>query len=181
MTRMNTKPTIKRLSTDVSKINITDNTMEFIQGTKVRNIPTSMSARKSWLIRKGIVEYASSLKRLMQTLDNSSMFSLATTISPRSRQSISISSLEALAKKPSLKRWTTGQPTIQMAYQVRDCSRNVGSLRYESHDKSGQESFLVIRILSCPLFEFVSWRAIVPIYVLINLFSFKLTLFVKAL
>lgn len=56
------------------------------------------------------------MKRQMRTLDSSSMFSLVTTISPQLKQNISISSLEVLAKKPSLKRWITGQPTTQITY-----------------------------------------------------------------
>ena len=106
----------KGYQTDVTKINITDNTMEFVQGGQSKKYTYKYVGKKILITRKVIVACASFLKPQMRMLDSSSMFSLATTISPQLRQNISISSLEAQAKKPSLKKWITGQPTIQITY-----------------------------------------------------------------
>ncbi len=80
--RMNTKPTIKRLhQSRVSKINIMDNTMEFIQRWSSRNIYKYVGKKKIWPIEEGVgVRYLFEAT-WMRTLNELSMFNSMTTIS----------------------------------------------------------------------------------------------------
>ena len=90
--------------------------MEFVQGGQSKKFTYKYVGKKNLDIRKAIEACASFLKPQMLMLDSLSMFNLVTTISLQSRQNISISSLEAQAKKLYLKKWITGQPTTQITY-----------------------------------------------------------------
>ena len=56
--------------------------MEFIQGDQSKKYTYKYVGKKILTYKKGNQVFATSLKRQMRTLDNLSMFSLATTISP---------------------------------------------------------------------------------------------------
>ena len=103
----------KGYKTDVSNINITDKTMEFLVDGKSKKYTYKYVGKHTLTYSKEIVEYDLCLKRQIKMLVNTSMFSLATTTLHQLRRLISISSMAVRVRKHSLTSWKTGQPTIQ--------------------------------------------------------------------
>ena len=100
----------------MTKINITDNTMEFIQGGQSKKFTYKYVGKKILTYKKG----NRGVRFLFEATDaDAGQFKYVQfsdhNIAPVKAEH-SISSLEAQAKKLYLKKWIIGQPTIQKTY-----------------------------------------------------------------